>query len=291
MTQMPNPPAEETEIGAWSAVWHALTGRSIAYFPRVANTGGSWSTIPDAEVIEKASLALKDISSTDSGLDGVISHARESLDEVKALTDYQDGKATRLLTIITFLSALAGVLFGKFVDLYPLHAVVARGGSEWWQQSLVFLTYLAFAVFALLAVCGAMVTFHAIRVRFRYPKTGQGGRAKSFLFYSGILGVQPSEWAASYVDADRTKLAADIRVRYLQNYVVESYLIAAKVADKIRYLVPAQSLLANATRVLVIWLVIFAATLVFVAPAEKDREIEPQPPAQTLSPEIVPPQT
>jgi hypothetical protein len=41
----------------------------------------------------------------------------------------------------------------------------------------------------------------------------------------------------------------------------------------------------------VVWLVIFAATLVFVAPIEQKREIEPQPPAQTLSPAIVPPQT
>jgi hypothetical protein len=232
LTQIPNPPAEETEIGAWGAVWHSLFGRPTAYFPRVSNSGRSWRTVSDAEVIDQAATPLKDLTANDAELDAVIRHARETLDEVKALTDYQDGKATRLLTIITFLSALAGVLFGKFVDLYPLHAVVASGGGEWWQQGLVFLTYLAFAVFALLAVCGAMVTFHAIRVRFRYPKTGQGSRAKSFLFYSGILGGQPGEWAASYMDADRTKLAADIRVRYLQNYVVESYLIAAKVADK-----------------------------------------------------------
>ncbi|RWK56805.1 hypothetical protein [Mesorhizobium sp.] len=63
--------------------------------------------------------------------------ARESLDEVKALTDYRDGKATRLLTIITFLSALAGVLFGKLADLYPLHASLAQPEATWWHLALI----------------------------------------------------------------------------------------------------------------------------------------------------------
>lgn len=270
MSKLPKRPTDETEIGAWRATLHALTGRSISHFPRVLDPDGSWTTIDDSELIDKAAVTLKDLSQSDDGLDAVIGHARETLDEVKELTDYEDNKATRLLTIIAFLSALTGILFGKLADLYPLHALFNRAGEVWWHLGLVCLAYIGFAAFAVLAVCGAMVTFHALRLRFRYPKPSLDGRAKSFLFYRGILEVPPGEWARSYLAADnRTKLASDIRFRYFQNYVVESYLIAAKVADKVRYLVPAQSMLANATRVLVLWLLVYAITLALVPPVEK----------------------
>ncbi|RWA97771.1 MAG: hypothetical protein EOR78_14790 [Mesorhizobium sp.] len=261
---------EETEISAWCAIWHALTRRSIAYFPRVQQADGSWTTVGDAELIQKATTALTDLAPNSDDLDGLLSRARESLDEVKALTDYQDGKATRLLTIITFLSAMSGLLFGKLVDLYPLQSLLAKPEVPWWHLALVCVAYLGFAAFALSSICGAMVTFHAIRARFRYPKTSRGGRAKSFLFYTGILGVLPDEWASSFVATDdRTKLAGNVKLRYFQNYVVESYLIAAKVADKVRYLVPAQAILAIATRVLLFWLLAYATTFALVPPLDK----------------------
>lgn len=270
--------AEETEIGVLRAVCHALANRSITHFPRLPGIDGSWTTIDDSELIRKAATALEDLSPLDDELDSVLGHARESLDEVKALTHYQDGKATRLLTIITFLSALAGVLFGNLANLYPLHASLAQPEATWWHLVLLCIAYLGFAVFALLAVCGAVVTYHALRARFRYPKTSPDGRAKSFLFYRGILAVPPSEWATSYVATDdRTKLAGDIKLRYFQNYVIESYLIAAKVADKVRYLVPAQAILAMATRVLVFWLLVYAVTFALVPPLDEQANATPVP--------------
>jgi len=227
------PKPEPTSIGPWRATIDALFNRTFAYFPRVRSTDGGWSSLDDKAAIAEASEALSALNPDPDELDEALKRARETLDEVKSLTDYQDGKATRLLTIITFLSALSGVLFGRLIDAYPLQAALGRAGTAWWQLLLLLAAYLGFAAFALLAVCGALVTFHAIRARFRYPETPQPGRAKSFLFYRSILEVLPAEWANSFVATeDNTKIAPDLKLKYFWNYVVESYLIAAKVADK-----------------------------------------------------------
>ena len=276
MCDIPKPNAEDSEIGVFGAICHALTNRPIAYFPQIPGVSGIGVKIDDGELIRKIAAVLKELSPSHDELDDVLGHARETLDEVKALTDYQDGKATRLLTIIAFLSALAGVLFGKLADLYPLHVWVARAEVTWWHLALICVAYIGFAIFALLAVCGAMVTFHALRARFRYPKTSRDGRANSFLFFREILGVPPGDWARSYVAPDdRTKLAGDIKLRYFHNYVTESYLIAAKVADKVRYLVPAQSLLASATRTLVLWLLVSGFVFALVPPLDERANVAP----------------
>src|SRR5438270_13971663 len=52
-------------------------------------------------------------------LDRVHDGAKASLAEVKALTEYEDGKASRLLTIVAFLSALVGAVFTRFAMDYP----------------------------------------------------------------------------------------------------------------------------------------------------------------------------
>lgn len=277
---------EPTSLSPWRATWDALCNRDAAYFPRIEGADGQPSRITDAVVIAKAAEALQHLSPPQEELEEVFSRARETLDEVKGLTEYQDGKATRLLTIITFLSALSGILFGQLATAYPLLAAIARPDARWWDVSLVIGAYLGFAVFALLAICGALVTFHAIRSRFRYPAAPLPGRAKSFLFYRSILEVPPGEWAGSFVrSTDRTKLARDLKLKYFRNYVVESYLIAAKVADKVRYLEPAQSLQSYAIRMLVAWLVVFALTIAVVPPVEKPTVIQiiPAPnPANSL---------
>src|ERR1700751_2002198 len=112
--------AEPSRLGAWQATLDAILNRSAAYFPRVQNADGTWSSLDDQVAIRETVETLSKLNPTDGELDAGLEQARASLDEVKGLTDYQDGKATRLLTIITFLSALSGVLFGRLADSYPL---------------------------------------------------------------------------------------------------------------------------------------------------------------------------
>jgi hypothetical protein len=196
-----------------------------------------------------------------TALDDAIELAKASLEEAKAQTEYQDGKATRLLTVTTFLTALAGAFFSSFATEYPLRTLSDQVDKTYW---LLLATYLAFLAFVLFALFGALVTFHTTRTRFKYPADAmvakQAGPTKSFLFFREIIGVSPTGWANSFVsisDAGGKPAAAlrpDLKIEYLKNYVAEAYLIAAKAADKLRYLQPGQSLLAWSLRCLLLYI-------------------------------------
>src|SRR3546814_14321 len=133
----------------------------------------------------------------DSRLHDAVKAGRETLDEVKSLTEYQDQKATRLLTIITFLSALSSILFARFVASHPLHANFAQSSVGDYSLLLVVVTYSLFGIFAFLAISGALIVFHATHTQFRYPdnQAGVRERASSFLFYKSIIEVPPEAWA------------------------------------------------------------------------------------------------
>src|SRR5690606_29402250 len=117
------------------------------------------------EMIE-AMRPWKAISPSDPNLDKAIELARASLNEAKQQTEYQDQKATRLLTVTTFLTALAGAFFATFSGDYPLHTLGSVSGQPFY---LLLATYLAFVMFVVSALAGALVTFHATRTRFKYP--------------------------------------------------------------------------------------------------------------------------
>ncbi|RWX62122.1 hypothetical protein EN780_27530 [Mesorhizobium sp. M4B.F.Ca.ET.089.01.1.1] len=207
-----------------------------------------------------------------------LERGRESLDEVRGLTEYQDQKATRLLIITTFLSALSGALFGRFNQAYPLPDLSLQTILDW-RTLLIAASYLAFSLFLLSAVGGALVIFHATRTRFKFPDPDPSNpkrelaEPKSHLFFPAIISVRPSAWAESFVakapSSDSLQPRDDLSIRYLRNYIGESYLIAAKVADKVRYLEPAQDILAFALRSLFFWLILLGLVNVFVAPAPR----------------------
>jgi len=68
---------------------------------------------------------------------------------------------------------------------------------------------------------------------------------------------------------------------YLSNYVGEAYLVAAKTADKLRYLEPAQSLLAWALRALILFVICVAMSQAFVAPPTPEAVGDPRPASST----------
>jgi len=83
--------------------------------------------------------------------------------------------------------------------------------------------------------------------------------------------VRPRAWAESFVERQRTgkseALIVDPKLPqlYFRDLVGETYLVAAKTADKIRYLEEAQSLFAWALRCLLLWLLMLTAVSLFVA--------------------------
>ncbi|RWL75139.1 MAG: hypothetical protein EOR69_31970 [Mesorhizobium sp.] len=277
------------DLSRLGAIWNAFRARDIEHFPRLTACGGV-VTLKSEDVLKEIAAATKNLidaraeNATDGGegsrvappseiMKAALERGRESLDEVKGLTEYQDQKATRLLIITTFLSALSGALFGRFNQVYPLPDLLNISD---WRTLLVVASYLAFSLFLLSAVGGALVIFHATRTRFKFPEPDPSNperelaAPKSHLFFPAIISVRPSAWAESFLgqapSSDSLQPRHDLSMRYLRNYIGESYLVAAKVADKVRYLEPAQDILAFALRSLLVWLILIGLVNVLVAP-------------------------
>src|ERR1700735_5554922 len=148
-------------IGKIRAVWDALRCVDMSYFPVLEKedliVGKSLDDVIIGEILaELKSVQPLGASAEKSGADSVMEKARETLDEVKALTEYQDQKATRLLTIISFLSALAAALFARFSTAYPLQGYLF-GRCVNWRAAEVVVSYMLFAAFVLCVVGGALV--------------------------------------------------------------------------------------------------------------------------------------
>ncbi len=258
-------------LGCVQAICEAAFGRPITYFPRSSATGSAQATINDGTVIATIEQEIEKIAADDAKLDDALKLARDSLNEVTKHTDYQDGKATRLLTIVTFMSAFASLLFNRFADGYPFSVLSWSGAQQVITSGLIIASYCLFAVFALLAAFGALVTFHAIRSRFRYPTTTSAEHPGSLVFWMPISWTEPKNWARAFIDLnDSSKITPDIKVKYLKNYIVETYLVGVKVADKVRVLEPAQRLQSWAIKALILWIAVTALVFAFVPPAKKE---------------------
>ena len=253
--------------------------RPIDFYPRLE---AKVRSVPSDEIVNRfynpengAMATWAKIDPQDSNLDKALDLAKASLQEAKAQTEYQDQKATRLLTVSTFLTALAGAFFASFSTNYPLRTLQDQVGAEWWLLSA---TYVSFLLFIMFSLGGALVTFHASRTRFKYPSeatvASQLGKARSFLFFREIIGVTPEGWANSFVHtgesegATTAELNPTLKVEYLKNYVSEAYLVAAKTAEKLRYLQPAQSLLSYALRCLIVYVMLLGYVLICLEPTK-----------------------
>ena len=186
-----------------AAIWNALLSCKIDFYPRVAEGGAisTLATVPMVQEMERTSARWPTLDDNDA-LKSAIDLAKDSLAEVKGQTEYQDQKATRLLTVTTFLSALSGVLFSRFEDAYPVDAITSQPFVE---ALLLGCSYGAFAAFVILSLSGALVTFHATRTRFKYPPyqttEDQENDPESLLFYGGLIRSRPRAWIKGWVTA------------------------------------------------------------------------------------------
>lgn len=272
----PKSVATKANLSLLAAVWNAFWWREIDFYPRIA-TDGKIETMGTPEVVAEINDATEHWNNIEGTMiEEALKLARQSLDEVKEQTEYQDQKATRLLTVTTFFGALSGLLFARFQDSYPLGAISTVKSDAIF---LLIASYIVFSAFVMAALSGALVIFHATRTRFKYPPfetvSKQEEDPKSLLFYSALVRVRPRTWANAWIatgqagdGGSRPMLRTDFRQRYLQNLVGETYLVAAKTADKLRYLQPAQSLLAISLRCLFVWLILLGVISVAIPPTK-----------------------
>lgn len=257
----------QSPIDVVRALFGSMFGVDVAYYPRKADGGANLSPEDMLKGIQDSfgGFAFSPdelIKSADPKL--LLDRAKDSLDEARKQTEYQDAKAGRLLTIVAFLTAAIATVFGKFIDLYPLHSGQAsvRDAAPW-----VMITYGLFGLYLLLVAAGALVTFHAMSTRFVWlggkdqadkPEVG------SVLFFKQVIRTRPESWGELFA-GDRGELLRT----YYKNYVTEAYLISAKVADKLRYLDPGQRLLLWSIRILLGLFCSLIMTFVIVAPPPK----------------------
>jgi hypothetical protein len=288
---------------AWTiaAAFRSAVNLTIERYPEIERNGRladlqSEKLVPELVKATAGYGAITGDEDDPVSVDDAIKLAQASLEESKKQTEYQDNKASRLLTVTSFVSALSGALLAAFADRYPLDQLNPQAQT---CHLLLVAGYLAFLLFSLFALFGALVTFHATRTRFKYSRdaivTDERADAKSMLFYKGIISTGPEGWAQSFVSippaagAGQPNPAAavrpDLKLIYLRHYVIEAYLVAAKTADKLRYLAAAQGLLAWAMRWLILFVVLFALSIYLVPktrPAPRPTEVRVLPGSDPL---------
>jgi hypothetical protein len=195
------------------------------------------------------------MSDDDGELEVLGELTERSLKEVKALTEYEDSKAQRILVAIAFLAALSGTLFsvaGR--SLLDAHAIAGIFRFELPVNWLAIGVFGGFALYALSLAIGAICVLSAVRPKFNIPSHWAAKDQKtfppSFLFFREILKVRPEQWVEAYVSRDSKALLRE----YIKNSVIETYLVADKIRIKLQPLETGVMILLWSTVVLAIWL-------------------------------------
>ena len=171
-------------------------------------------------------------TSPEDYLEGV----RWSLETVTHLTEYQDEKANKILTAMAFLSALVGVVFAAVIDKCP-YSLVSHLRASGYQCSAIGLIviYGLFVLYFVLLGIGAALVVWAVKPRFNIPSTWHADKnPASLLFYEKIAEVSGKQWASAFAQHS----ANEVQQEYLKNAIYETYLIAGKIATKLRLLQP-----------------------------------------------------
>ncbi len=201
-------------------------------------TGGKW-----------ASLGNK------TDLDVLYELTERSLKEVKALTEHEDNKAQRILTAMAFLAAVGGAIFALAVrSLFDAHAILPYVDLALPINWLALFVYAGFGLYAVLLGIGAVTVLYAIMPRFAIPADWSKEKRRdwpaSFLFAVEILKVPYDKWVTAYTQT----AAENLRFEYVRNSIFETYLVAQKVAVKLRPLGYGVRFLLASIMLLVLWL-------------------------------------
>jgi len=204
----------------------------------------------------------------DDAIDSVHDGARASFAEVKSLTEYEDGKASRLLTIVAFLSAVVAAVFTRFASEYAWPGFANFTLTIDWLFPAA--TYLAFLLYITLVTLSVLLILEAIRPRFNRPSSWTNGDIsklpKSMLFYELIHSATPEQWGQAFKTLTADQTPKRLKEYYAKCYIYESHLIAGKVADKLRLIAPGVKCLRLAMWVLLFFFLLFGATFAIVTP-------------------------
>jgi len=193
--------------------------------------------------------------------------ALPGLNQVKASTEYDDARA--LLTIVAFLTALAGAVFNRFSSTYELPRW--REMTSHWEQFWPALTYTMFGAYAVIVATSAYVIFGAMKPPSHDWHRGRGPLSKVPNFHSRIADTQPQAWGQNLVEmANDSAVGRDnLTAHYAKHYILEIYLVADQIALKLRKAAPAVRWLQLSMLFLAGFIISYGVTLIIVGAAPK----------------------
>ncbi len=172
------------------------------------------------------------------------------LQSVTHATEYQDEKASRVATAVSFLSAMAGAVYAATYSTFAAYT------------ALVFCIFnVLFLLFSLAVLLGLGLMLYGIYPRFYLPspeKRGTGKDLRSLRFPPLIVRVNPATWATAF--SSRTQCA--LQLEAAKQNVIETYLIATKFVFKLRILKKAMLCFIAAPILFLIWAVFAGGALV-----------------------------
>src|SRR5579864_3863539 len=230
--------------------------------PLVAQSSGISCMLGASDTASLVEL-LRDWKIPEGREEAVHDMALASLDQVKSSNEYDDARA--LLTIVAFLTALAGAVFNRFSATYdlPRWDEIVRNWSYVWPA----LTYAMFGAYAVIVAGSAFAIFGAMKPTFFAPDGPRAGRPPVMGCHERLLDSRPRMWGQSFIalagdwDSGRDNLKA----HYAKHYIRETYLVAEKVALKLKKAAPAVRWLQFSLLFLASFILTYGVTLVFVA--------------------------
>lgn len=174
------------------------------------------------------------------------SEIQQCLESVTHLTEYEDEKASRIMTAMAFVGAIVAAVHALALQYVFLH----RG-------TVLVVFNVLLAMFYILAVTGSWLVVHAIKPRFNIP-TNRGARPFSLHFGPEIERVTGEVWAKEFIGKNEVALQA----QNAKNQIAEVKLIAHKAARKVRTLTFATTCYLVSLFILILAMITLGGTLV-----------------------------
>lgn len=188
--------------------------------------------------------------------------ALAGLNQVKASTEYDDARA--LLTIVAFLTALAGAVFNRFSSSYevPRWQEMVTHWHWFWPA----LTYAMFGAYAVIVAISAYVIFGAMKPPSHDWDRGGNPLPKVPNFHGRIAETQPQAWGQNLVElANDSAVGTDsLTAHYAKHYILETYLVADQIALKLKKAAPAVRWLQLSMLFLAGFIISYGITLIVI---------------------------
>lgn len=157
-----------------------------------------------------------------------------------------------------------GAVFTRFATDYPWPGFQAPATNC--LSAVTIAAYLASFAYVLLVTASVLFILGAVKPQFNVPKSwsnsAREGLPPSMLFYKLILDVTAPNWGEAFIKLGTN--GDDLKAYYARCYIAKTYLVAGKVAEKLRVLSPGVGALRIAMGILLLFFFLFGANVMFV---------------------------